>query len=147
MMPSYSIGTLTKEVITSIVTSDLAPDEVLKQLDSYGIEWYVTEQGNVMIRYWQIGAEDFVPAEHIARIREAQTVPPKADYLEWLSRNLVNLRGTYAGQWIAVIENQVIAASPNLPGLLEQVRSLGVKDPFVTEIPAEPTTWLTAYAR
>jgi hypothetical protein len=147
MKVSFAVGGPTKEIIESVGTSSLPPEEVLKQFDSYGIEWYLTETGDLMIRYWQVGAEDFVPAEHVARIREGRTVPPEASALEWLSRHLTDLKTRYPGQWIAVVNNQVVAASGNLAGLLQVIRDSGIENPFITEIPAGPLIWTTAYAR
>ena len=100
-----------------------------------------------MIRYWQVGAEDFVPHEHVATIREGQTAPPEADMLEWLSGHLDDLQANYSGQWIAVLDNQVVAASGNLPNLLQTLSDEGVECPFVTQIPAGPVVWKTTYAR
>ena len=56
MQVSFGVGGATKNIHQSIVTSGLPPEEILKRLDSSGIQWYVTEKSDVMIRYWQIGA-------------------------------------------------------------------------------------------
>ena len=144
---SFYVGGPTKEIVESVVTSSLPPEELLERLDSYGVEWYLTEEGDLMIRYWQVGAEDSLPPEHIGRIQEGRTVPREASMLEWLSRHLHDLRTRYAGQWIAVGEDQVVAASSNLADLLQQVRDSGIEHPFITEIPAGPVIWTTAYAQ
>lgn len=143
---SFQVGGATKELVESVVTSSLSPGEILERLDSYGIEWYLTAEGDLMIRYWQVGAEDFVPAEHVGRIREGRMAPQEARVLEWLSSNLAGIRARYAGQWIAVVNDQVAASSWNLPGLLQQVRDSGIERPLITEIPAGPVIWTTAYA-
>lgn len=143
---SFSINAATKEIVESAVTSSLPPEKILERLDSYGIEWHLTEQGDLFIRYWQVGAEDFVPIGHIARIREGRAVPNDASTLEWLSTQLPELNKRYAGQWIAVIENQVVASAPNLPDLLQRIHDSAIEHPFITEIPAQPLIWNTAYA-
>ncbi len=146
MRTSFAVGGPTKEIVESVATSKLPPEELVKRLDSYGIDWYLTDAGDLMVRYWQVGVEDFVPREHIARIRQSRIVPREASALEWFSRDLHDLRAKYAGQWIAVVDNQVVAASTNLPDLLQQVRDSGIEHPFITEIPAKPLIWTTAYA-
>ena len=145
-MQSFLVGGQTKEIIESIVTRSLPPDEVLKRLDHYGIEWYVTEEGGLMLRYWQVGAEDFVPVEHVARIREGRPAPQEASALEWVSQHLPDLRAAYAGRWIAIANGEVIASAASLSELLEQTRGAGAEKPFITEIPAGPIVWNTAYA-
>lgn len=147
MKASFAVGGPTKEILESIVTSSLSPEKILERLDSYEIDWYLTDAGDLMIRYWQVGAEDFVPAEHVGRIREGRTIPLEASALEWVSRHLADLKTRYAGQWVAVVDEQVVAASANLPDLLQQLRNAGIEHPFITEIPAGPLVWTTAYAR
>ena len=146
MRTLLSLGGPTKEFIESVMTSSLSPERILEQLDRYGIEWYLTEQSDLMIKYWQVGAEDFLPVEHAARIREGRAVPREASELEWLSKHLGDLRVRYGGQWVAVVDNEVVAASGSLADLMQQVRDLDIDRPFVTEIPARPLIWATAYA-
>jgi hypothetical protein len=144
---SMQVGGPTKELIESVVTSSLPPEEILNRLDSYAIEWYLTERGDLMIRYWQVGAEDFLPPEHVGNIQEGRTIPPEANRLEWLSRHLHDLRARYAGEWIAVVGDRVVASSNNFAQLLQQVSDLGEENPFITQIPAGRVIWMTAYAR
>lgn len=134
------------DIIESAVTSGLTPEETLRHLESAGIEWYVSDQGDLMIRYWQVAAEGFVSPEHVGRIQMGQAAPKEADSLEWVSRHLDELRRRHAGQWIAVVQDRIMASAPNLAGLLDQLRTAGVEHPFVTQIPAGPITWITAYA-
>lgn len=147
MQVSFGVGGTTKKILDSIATSGLPPEEILKRLDSYGIQWYVTEKGDLMIRYWQIGADDFVPVERIARIRESQTVPAEASALEWLSGHLREVKADYADRWIAIIDNEVVADAESLPALLQKVHDARIENPFVTFIPAEPIIWSTAYGQ
>jgi len=121
-----------------------SPGESLETLDKIGIEWYVTEEGTLMIKYWQIGAEDFVPSEQAAIIRSDRPSPEQGDELDWLSKNLPNVRGRYGGQWVAVYNNEIVAAAPDLPDLIRQIG--GFDRPLITFIPAEPVVWTFTYA-
>ena len=78
---------------------------------------------------------------------EGRSIPSEANALEWVSQHLPELRESYAGQWIAVVDNQVVGASPDLTGLTEQLDGIDIKTPFITEIPSEPVVWHTAYAK
>ena len=121
-----------------------SPEEFLEALDKIGIEWYVTEKGTLMIKYWQVGAEDFVPSEQAAVIRSDRPSPDQGDELDWLSKNLPNVRGRYGGQWVAVYNNEIIAAAHDLPDLIRQIG--GFDRPLITFIPAEPVVWTFTYA-
>lgn len=140
-----SIPDSAKRVIESLVTSGYPVDDILQQLESSGIEWYVTENGDLMVKYWQVGAERLVPLEHVARIRASQSVPATAEPLEWLSANLDDLRAQYAGRWLAIVGRQVVASAPDLPSLLTLTSGLEGVTPFITQIPAEPISWRTAF--
>ena len=135
----------TKEIRDAIVTDGFSPEEILQRLDSWEVEWHLTERGDLMIRYWQVAAEDFVPVEHVGRIQEGRESPRAMNELEWLSENLPSLTSTYPGQWIAIVDGEVIASATTLPGLLEKAHDIGAQTPFITEIPAEPIIWSTAY--
>ena len=99
-----------------------------------------------MIRYWQVGAEGLIAPERVATIRRNQTPPRGANALDWVSRNLDRLRGQYAGRWIAVAGDQVVANAASLPDLLQQVEQANVQQPFVTQIPTGAIIWATTYA-
>ena len=131
-------------ILESAPTSGLSLEEILQRLDSYGVEWYLTEQGDSMMKYWQVGAEGFVSPERIGTIQTGPA-PAEASSLEWVSRHLTELRQQHAGQWVAVVGEQVAAAAPTLPLLLERVGELGIDRPFLTAIPAGPITWITTY--
>jgi Family of unknown function (DUF5678) len=145
MMEHSTVGGQTKTIVESIVTSALSPEDVLQHLDSYGIDWYLTQKGDLMICYWQVAAEDFVPKEQVATIRENQTVPPDASSLEWLSSRLSEIKGQYANCWIAIKDHKVVASAGNLTDLLQSVRDAQIESPFVTFIPSDPIVWATAY--
>jgi len=147
MNPVACVGGTAKDIIQSVATSGLSPEEILHQLDSYDIEWYLTQQDDLMIKYWQVGAEGFLSPEQVGTIQTGRAAPPEGDQLEWVSRHLAELRQQYAGRWVAVVGDTVGASAPTLPRLLEQVQELGIERPFVTEIPAGQITWITTYAR
>ena len=134
-----------KDIVESVTTSGLPPEEMLQHLDSYGIEWYLTDQGDLMIKYWQVGAESLIPPERVATIKSGRAVPNEAQALEWVSHHLPQLRQQYAGQWVAVVAAAVAASAPSLSELLQRVEELGIERPFITEIPAGPITWITTY--
>jgi hypothetical protein len=118
----------------------------LEQLTSCGIDWLLTEQGDLMIKYWQVGAEGFVPPERVAHIRLNHPASADITELEWVSQHLDELREQYAAQWIAVVGGQVVASAPSLDQLLQAVDAAGVQQPFVTQIPAGPVIWNMTYA-
>jgi hypothetical protein len=142
-----TVGGSTKNIIESVSTSGLPPEELLQHLDSYDIEWYFTEQGDLMIKCWQVGAEGLVAPEQVATIQAGRAVPNEASALEWVSRHLAELRQEYGGRWIAVVGTAVAASAPTLPQLLQRIQELGIERPFVTEIPVGAITWITTYAR
>ena len=134
-----------KTILSLISTSGTkSPEEFLETLDKIGIEWYVTEKGTLMIKYWQIGAEDSVPSEQAAMICSDRPSPEQGDDLDWLSKNLPNVRGRYGGQWVAVYNDEIVAAAPDLPDLMRQIG--GFDRPLITFIPAEPVVWTFTYA-
>jgi len=133
-----------KAIISATLTGVESPEEVLSQLEKMGIEWHVTEQGTLMIKYWQVGAENFVSPEHAACIRiKGETCEPRAE-LDWVSANLDQLRQQYRGQWIAVYNCDVVASATDLPQLMLQIKEYD--KPFATFIPAEPIIWTFTYA-
>lgn len=135
----------TMDIVRAGVTGGGRPEDIAQQLDSLGIDWYITESGALWIRSWQVVAEDFVSMELVAQTRGSHTPPRQASDLEWLSRNLPELETRYAGQWIAVDRGEVVAAATDLPGLLQRIGELGVEGPFITQIPSEPVIWTTTY--
>lgn len=147
MQASVDVVGVKRNIIESIVTSGLSPQEVLQKLDSYGIDWYVTENGDLLLRYWQVGAEDFVPAEQIAQVRQSQTVPPEAVALEWLSKHLTTLKSQFSNRWIAILDSQVVAHAENLSTLMQKTEEAQAQNPFITFIPGEPIVWATAYGK
>lgn len=139
-------STRLRNLIDAGITSASRPEDVLEQFRSCGIEWHITERGALWIKYWQIGAEDFVPIEQVAALREGGKINPEATALEWVSRNLNHLRSRYPGKWIAVEGGQIAAAADDISALMIQVREKGIEQPFITQIPADKVVWTTAYA-
>ena len=144
---AYEIIGESKTNITSVVsTGAKSPEEtlnVLERLDRMGIEPFVTETGDSLIRYWTIGAQGFVNPEHAAVIRSKRRFPEQTDNLDWLSKNLTDIRRQHGGQWIAIYDNEVVAASPNLPDLMNQVTEFD--RPLITFVPADPVVWTFTY--
>ena len=145
MTNSLIAGGDTKEFVQTAVTVGGRPADIVQQLDSIGIDWHLTESGDLMVRTWEVVAENFVPKEQVAEIQGSRTPPRQASELEWLSRNLPELETKYAGEWIAVVSGEVVGAATDLPSLLQMIGERGVDDPFITKIPSEPVIWATAY--
>jgi len=133
-----------KSVIESLSIEAQSPTELLSALDRIGIESYVTEEGHLMIRYWQIGAEDFVPPEQASIIRTSRRPTDQADNMDWLSKNLQTIRQEYGGKWVAVYNERIVASSFTLPDLVNQIEEYD--RPLITLIPAEPVIWKFTYA-
>lgn len=133
-----------KSIVKSASTGAKSSEEVLENLHKFGVEWHVTEEGTLMIRYWQVGAENFVHPEQAAIIRTRRPFPKQGDKLDWLSKNLQNIHKEYGGQWIAVYENEIVAKSSNLPDLMTQITEFD--SPLITFIPVEPVVWTFTYA-
>lgn len=142
-----SIGDPAIQQIEQIVSTvaGRSPEETLEALDRYGIQWHVSERGDLLVRSWQVVERAFVSPEQAAEIRGGREMAKEADYLEWLSSNLEELRRLYAGQWIAIAHGEVIASAPTLPELVEAAEATGVVSPFVTFMAEQETTWDMAY--
>lgn len=123
----------------------MSPEETLEALDRYGIKSYISSEGTLFIRYWQVVAERFVSPKRAAEIRMSQREPEHVANLDWLSSNMAELRRLYAGQWIAIAHGEVIASAPTLPDLVEAAEATGVASPFVTFMAEQETTWDMAY--
>jgi hypothetical protein len=141
-----SVGELLKSFVESIPTSSVTPEEILSKLESFDIDWWITERGDLFIRYWQIGAENFVPVERVVEVRSGRPAPKNADRLEWVSEQLEGLRASYAGRWVAITEVGVVASALDLSDLVAEIDRADVKEPFITQIPEDPVVWRTAYA-
>jgi hypothetical protein len=135
-------------IVSNIVTGSKSYEEVLDELEQAGIEWYITEGGDWMIRYWQVGAEDFAPSEKVGELRSRNPATMGAEALEWTSKHLDELMKQYGGKWIAVADaSTVVASSDSLSGLMEQLRETDLEEPFVTQIPTGTVVWHTMYAK
>lgn len=121
--------------------------KVLTLLRQLGVDWALTDEGDLMIRYWQLGAEQFVPKEYVSHLRglEAPSAAPTSS-LEWLSKNLAALKTQYSGEWIAVSSGSVMAHAPTLSVLLAALGEVGEDAPFITQIPDASVVWSTTYA-
>ena len=147
-MRTHEVTSDLKTIVTSAVsTGAKSPEEalrVLERLDRMEIESFLTERGDLLIRYWTIGAEDFVNPEHAAVIRSKRPSPRGADKLDWFSNNMTLIRSQYGGQWVGVHGNGIVGAAPSLSDLMNQIS--GYDKPLITYIPAEPVAWTFTYA-
>lgn len=133
-----------KNIIVSTSTGFKTPEEALDALSKMGVDCYVTREGDLMYNYWQVGATGFVSPEKAAIIRSTRESPEQSDELDWLSKNLLSIQHNYAGQWIAICENRIVASANDLPSLMNQITQLD--KPFITFIPADNIVWNFAYA-
>lgn len=133
-----------KSLFESASIEAKSPTEFLSALDRIGIESNVTEEGHLMIRYWQIGAENYVPPEQASIIRTSRPLPDQGDNMDWLSKNLQTIRQENGGKWVAVYNKRIVASSSTLPDLMNQIEEYD--RPLITFIPAEPVIWTFTYA-
>jgi len=135
-------------IVSNIMTGSRSYEEILYELEKAGVECYITEEGDLMIRYWQVGAKDFAPLEKVGELRRRNPATTGAEALEWTSKHLNELMTKYGGKWIAIADaSTVVASSDSLSGLMEQLRELDVEEPFVTQIPTGTVVWQTMYAK
>lgn len=130
--------------ISTLIAGAGTKAEVLDMLDKFGIEWHVSNEGDLIVKMWKVAAENFVPKEQVGIIMSRKAAPcPQETELEWLSRNLDTLKRDYSGQWIAICDGAVVSAAPDLPVLMQNLR--GYDNPFITQIPGEPVVWKLTY--
>ncbi len=131
-----------RKTIESVSTCAESPQEILAHLDKIGMECYETQKGDLTVKCWRF-IEDFVSDEYAAIIRSYRSSPMEGDKMDWLSKNLQTIQEKYAGQWIAVGDNEIIASAPALPELLILIGD--IDRPLVTFIPTEPIVWTFTY--
>lgn len=131
-----------RKTIETILTGAKSPEEILAHLDKIGIENYVTAKGDLAVKVWQFH-EGFVDEEYAAVIHANRSSPAEGDKMDWLSKNLQSIQERYAGQWIGVGDNEIIASAPTLPDLLALIGD--TSKPLVTFIPTEPIVWTFTY--
>jgi len=131
-------------IIASTSDGSKTPEEALDALTKIGFDCYVTREGPLMYRYWQVGTTGFVSSEKAAIIRSTRESPEQIDELDWLSENLQSIQQNYSGQWVAIYENRIVASANDLPSLMNQITQLD--KPFITFIPADEIVWNFAYA-
>lgn len=135
------IGELRK-AIESVPTGANSPEEILEHLDKIGMENFVTAKGDLAVKVWQFH-EGFVDEEYAAIIRANRFSSSEGDKMDWLSNNLQLIQEKYAGQWIGVGDNEIIASAPTLLDLLALIGD--TSKPLVTFIPVEPIVWTFTY--
>jgi hypothetical protein len=144
---TYTLRTadkLTARLVFKVPGTSKGPHDLFAFLK---IDWYVSEEGSLVLRYWQIGADTFVPTEKAAIIRSTKSSSEQVDNLDWLNKNLDKIRESHSGKWIAIHKNAIVASGLNMPGVLSQLGQLaGIDKPLITYIPEEPILWTFAYA-
>lgn len=126
----------------SVPTDAISIEEILAHFDRIGIEWHVTETGALGIKYWQL-FPGVVSKEDAATIRATHPAPAEGSKMDWLSENLQLIQERYAGQWIAVGDNEMVVSAPTLPELLVLIGD--IDKPLVTFIHSEPMVWTFTY--
>ena len=132
-----------KTIVSSLPTSGKTPEEIIYSLNSYYIEWHISETGALWIKHWQVGGEDFISPEKAIEIRSLEEPKQELRELDWLSANLQHVRDQYPDRWVAISNNEVIEAANTLSELI-QILPENVS-PFITFIPSEPVVWDFAY--
>jgi hypothetical protein len=135
------IGNLRK-IIISVPTGATSCEEILEHLERIGIEYHVTKTGDLALKYWQL-FRGFVSEEHAAVIRADRPSTTEGSRMDWLSENLQSIQERYAGQWIAIGENEIVGSAPTLPELLALIGN--IDKPLVTFIKTEPIVWTFTY--
>jgi hypothetical protein len=130
--------------IASGTSASKSPEEILRALDKYGIEWYVSEEADLLIKSWTVVAEKFVGPEEATVIRAKRPSPECKDDLDWLCKNLEGVKREFLNRWIAVCKNRVVGSAVNVLELMEQVKQF--EKPLITFIPGEPPIWKFTYA-
>ncbi len=74
--------------------------------------------------------------EHAASLRERET--------RWLRDNMAEVIRRYAGRWIAIEGDEVIAEAEGEVRADESARDKGIRYPFVVRIPPEDELWIMA---
>ncbi|HPC03420.1 MAG TPA: DUF5678 domain-containing protein [Syntrophales bacterium] len=140
-----SVTDVAKIILESTSISSSTPESILKQFDTYGIEWHLTEKGDLFIKSWCIAAENFVPPEYVMELRNISESHSEANSLDWVSKHLSELTENYPGKWIAVKNGLVVADSDNVISLMKQLHDQSIESPFITKIPIQPVVWETTY--
>lgn len=123
----------------------LSPHAVINQLSAAGVDSYITTDGHLLVKYWQIAVSNFVSPE-VAEVLQPVTKPPEVASLEWVGANLEALQQKYAGQWVAIAGGGVKAVAGDLGELLSKVKAAKIAEPFVTRIPVGEINWTTLFA-
>lgn len=143
MTPETVSEELPREIAT-LIAGAKSKEQVLHMLDKAGLDWHVSTEGDLYVKFWKVVAEDFVPREQVGLIRERMSSScPEVNELEWISQNLAYLRTRYAGKWIGVCNGNVVGSAESLPELMEMIGDY--EKPFVTQVPDEQIIWEFAY--
>lgn len=140
---STSVGETSGIVVVPV--SGQSPEEILRALDGFHIEWQISDEGHLMLRTWQVVARDFVTREQAIRLREGRPTSPDAEALGWVSSHLGDLQSRYGGQWVSISGGRVVASAATVQDLMAELHRIGARDPFITQIPAGDIVWKTTY--
>lgn len=61
----------------------------------------------------------------------SEPVNERREEMEWLARE----SGSYAGQWIALDRNRLVAHGPKLAAVRAAARAAGIEEPFFASVP------------
>lgn len=114
-------------------------DAIEEVLNDFDFEWHVSDSGTLSVKMWQVAAEGLFSPAVTSELRERQDVE-REEPLNWVSEHMEELRQNYAGQWIAVGGQQVVAHANSFPELLDVLDQEEREDAFVTSVPEEPVT-------
>jgi hypothetical protein len=68
------------------------------------------------------------------------------DSLKWVAEHLDQLVQNYRDMWVVVQNRQVVVSAPELPDLMREAASAGIRKPFVLKIEQPSSqTWRTAF--
>ena len=74
-----------------------------------------------------------------------QPAKAKTSNLDWLGIHLSELQSKYAGQWIAIDRQTVVASAQELADLLTSLGNKTGIAPFITQISSEEPSWNTIF--
>lgn len=134
----YSSVQAGENAVKSIGDGNLSKVQIIKTLDLAGMQPYLSSDGKLWIKQWNIATESFASPEEVDLLKEeAKMVIPKISPIEWVSKNIQYLRGKYLNQWVAICNNEVKANASTIEELADKIEQDDLNEPFITEINPE----------